>query len=190
MTNMINKVEKADRYTYLFQGNSQVLDHIIVSNNLVDHTEVDILHINADFTDMAGRASDHDPVMDQIDLSGEGAAAPIKVKKTYNLTNYKAKKLTLSSPSIALHLDGNSEIKEGITINRSVLYAELMGEGLKDTTVIVKPSKKGTVLDFTGTEVKKLIVDGPNLKEIRGAGKISKIEYRNVANPDSIKITK
>ncbi|WP_257215809.1 5'-nucleotidase C-terminal domain-containing protein [Fredinandcohnia onubensis] len=68
MTNMINHVGKSDRYTYLFQGNSQVLDHILVSNNLVPGTEIDILHINADFTDMAGRASDHDPVMVQVDL--------------------------------------------------------------------------------------------------------------------------
>ena len=59
----------SDRYTYIFQGNSQVLDHILVSNNLVRQTKIDILHINADFTDMAGRASDHDPVMVQIDLS-------------------------------------------------------------------------------------------------------------------------
>ena len=68
MTNMINTVDKADRYTYLFQGNSQVLDHILVSNDLAKYTETDILHINADFTDMAGRASDHDPVMVQLDL--------------------------------------------------------------------------------------------------------------------------
>ena len=68
MTNMINTVDKADRYTYLFQGNSQVLDHILVSNHLADTTKTDILHINADFTDMAGRASDHDPVLVQIDV--------------------------------------------------------------------------------------------------------------------------
>ncbi|WP_449538821.1 5'-nucleotidase C-terminal domain-containing protein [Ferdinandcohnia sp. Marseille-Q9671] len=68
MTNMINYVDESDRYTYLFQGNSQVLDHIVVSNNLVPGTEIDILHINADFTDMAGRASDHDPVLVQVDL--------------------------------------------------------------------------------------------------------------------------
>ena len=36
MTNMINKVDESDRYTYLYQGNSQVLDHILVSNNLVE----------------------------------------------------------------------------------------------------------------------------------------------------------
>ncbi|WP_234987149.1 5'-nucleotidase C-terminal domain-containing protein [Bacillus sinesaloumensis] len=71
MTNMINKVDESDRYTYLYQGNSQVLDHILVSNRLVENTKIDILHINADFTDMAGRASDHDPVMVQVDLTAD-----------------------------------------------------------------------------------------------------------------------
>ena len=65
-----------------------MLDHILVSNNLVDKTEIDILHINADFTDMAGRASDHDPVMVQI---GFEEPVPLfgnrsNVKKVYDLS--------------------------------------------------------------------------------------------------------
>ncbi|KAB7707347.1 endonuclease [Bacillus aerolatus] len=66
LVNMIDKVKEKERYTYLFQGNSQVLDHILVSNNLAKSTKADIVHINADFTDMAGRASDHDPVLVEI----------------------------------------------------------------------------------------------------------------------------
>ncbi|WP_428908052.1 chitobiase/beta-hexosaminidase C-terminal domain-containing protein [Niallia sp. Krafla_26] len=81
MTNMINTVDKADRYTYLFQGNSQVLDHILVSNHLADTTKTDILHINADFTDMAGRASDHDPVLVQVDLKDKKHKKAKKVKR-------------------------------------------------------------------------------------------------------------
>ena len=53
----------------MYQGNSQVLDHILVSNHLVDRTKVDMLKVNADFTDKSGRASDHDPIMVQIDFS-------------------------------------------------------------------------------------------------------------------------
>lgn len=68
MTNMINHLPEEDRYSYVFQGNSQVLDHILVSNNLAKATEIDAIHINADFTDMAGRASDHDPILAQIDV--------------------------------------------------------------------------------------------------------------------------
>ncbi|WP_208558913.1 chitobiase/beta-hexosaminidase C-terminal domain-containing protein [Marinilactibacillus kalidii] len=69
MTNMVNAVPEEERYSYVYQGSSQVLDHILVSNQLVDRTEIDMLKINADFTDESGRASDHDPVMVQIDFS-------------------------------------------------------------------------------------------------------------------------
>lgn len=68
MTNMIYSVPKEDCYTYNYHGNSQVLDHILVSNNLKYHTQLDPIHINSDFTDMSGRASDHDPLLAQIDV--------------------------------------------------------------------------------------------------------------------------
>ena len=67
-TNMIHKIPEYQRYSYIYNGNSQVLDHIFVSNHLVDSTTIDIVKINTDFTDMHGRASDHDPVMIQIDF--------------------------------------------------------------------------------------------------------------------------
>lgn len=69
MTNMVHHVPEKERYSYVYQGNSQVLDHILVSNHLVDRTKVDMLKVNADFTDKSGRASDHDPIMVQIDFS-------------------------------------------------------------------------------------------------------------------------
>ncbi|WP_404819346.1 endonuclease/exonuclease/phosphatase family protein [Streptomyces marincola] len=47
----------AERYTYVFQGNSQVLDQILVSP-AIRRFEYDIVHINAEFAD---QASDHDP---------------------------------------------------------------------------------------------------------------------------------
>ena len=50
----------AERYTYVFQGNAQVLDHILVSPSLLEETrpDLDVVHINAEFFD---QASDHDP---------------------------------------------------------------------------------------------------------------------------------
>ncbi|HEY1294144.1 MAG TPA: lamin tail domain-containing protein [Chloroflexota bacterium] len=49
-----------ERYTYDFEGNSQSLDHILVSSHLSASTaaEYDIVHVNAEFAD---QASDHDP---------------------------------------------------------------------------------------------------------------------------------
>src|SRR5699024_5397820 len=71
LTNLIEKVPEADRYSYVYQGNSQVIDHMLVSDHLVDDAEIDMLHVNADFTEMHGRASDHDPVLAQLDVTAD-----------------------------------------------------------------------------------------------------------------------
>ncbi|NDI36484.1 chitobiase/beta-hexosaminidase C-terminal domain-containing protein [Chengkuizengella sediminis] len=69
LVNMIDQLPAEERYTYNYQGNSQVLDHILISNNLLDNTVADIVNMNADFTEEHGRTSDHDPVMIQIDFN-------------------------------------------------------------------------------------------------------------------------
>ncbi|MGM7634687.1 endonuclease [Bacillus sp. Hm123] len=188
MTNMINKVETPDRYTYVYQGNSQVLDHILVSKNLEKATEVDILHINADFTDMAGRASDHDPVLVQVSLTGGGVTPePIKPEKEYNLTNFKTKKLKINSPSVAINVDESSVIKDGIWLKGA--YAELQGAGLSKTKVTIQPTAPGAIIDFKGAEVREVIIEKNNVKEIRGAENIKNIKYEKGATPESIKFT-
>ncbi|WP_277586723.1 endonuclease [Psychrobacillus antarcticus] len=187
MTNMINKVETPDRYSYLYQGNSQVLDHILVTKNLENKTKIDILHINADFTDMAGRASDHDPVMVQIDLLAEEVVTPITAEKAYNIKNLQTKKLTISKPSVSITLDDASEITEGILLTSN--YAEFHGDGFAEQTVTSKPANAGAIMDFKATNVQKVIIDGPNVKEIRGAENIQEFEFINGANRTSIKIT-
>ncbi len=57
-------------YTYVYQGESETLDHILVTPSLYEHlTGVQVLHTNADFTlPLPGdtspkRVSDHDPVV-------------------------------------------------------------------------------------------------------------------------------
>ncbi|TQR21265.1 endonuclease [Psychrobacillus vulpis] len=187
ITNMINKVETSDRYTYLYQGNSQVLDHILVSKNLEPKTKIDILHINADFTDMAGRASDHDPVMVQIDLLADDIEVPIEVENTYNITKLKTKKLTIGKRSVSVTLDNESVITEGILFTGA--YAEFNGAGFAKHTVTIKPASAGAIIDFKGVEVQKVIIDGTNVKEIRGAENIQEIEFINGATSDSIKFT-
>lgn len=77
MHNKIKDLPLGDQYTYVYQGNSQVLDHILVTSNLARQTDIDVLHVNADFTEASGRASDHDPLMIQIDFSDDVSAASI-----------------------------------------------------------------------------------------------------------------
>ncbi|MCX5316035.1 endonuclease/exonuclease/phosphatase family protein [Streptomyces sp. NBC_00154] len=55
----IKSLPEAERYTYDYQGNSQVLDQILVSPAVQQGTfEYDSVHINAEFAD---QNSDHDP---------------------------------------------------------------------------------------------------------------------------------
>ncbi|MHC4177143.1 MAG: endonuclease/exonuclease/phosphatase family protein, partial [Planctomycetota bacterium] len=76
LRNLINLEKKAERFTFLFDGNSQVLDHVLVSPALLDgFVAVDILHFNAGFPADLGqedttplRASDHDAVESRFDI--------------------------------------------------------------------------------------------------------------------------
>jgi predicted extracellular nuclease len=59
MATLIDTLPDNERYSYVFDGNSQVLDQILVSNALLAQSPVyDVVHVNAEFFD---QASDHDP---------------------------------------------------------------------------------------------------------------------------------
>lgn len=53
----IKSLPKSERYSYVFQGNAQVLDQILTSPAIKKFT-YDSVHINAEFSD---QNSDHDP---------------------------------------------------------------------------------------------------------------------------------
>ncbi|MFF7453082.1 endonuclease/exonuclease/phosphatase family protein [Kitasatospora sp. NPDC008115] len=56
----------AERYTYVYEGNSQVLDHILISPALAAKAySYDIVHLNSEF---ATQLSDHDPQIVRIPL--------------------------------------------------------------------------------------------------------------------------
>lgn len=76
LTNKVEDVPVEDRYSYYYQGNSQVLDHLLVTNNLAKDTEMDMVHINSMFMEEHGRASDHDPLLAQITFAKE--EVPVK----------------------------------------------------------------------------------------------------------------
>ncbi|GAA4353654.1 lamin tail domain-containing protein [Angustibacter luteus] len=61
---------KKERYTYVFDGNSQVLDHILISGSLAKDGstklyEYDAVHTNSEFFD---QDSDHDPQVVRLDV--------------------------------------------------------------------------------------------------------------------------
>jgi hypothetical protein len=66
LTDLLTKLPLDQRHTYDFEGNSQALDHILLSETLLDQrVSYDVVHVNAEF---ASRASDHDPQVARITL--------------------------------------------------------------------------------------------------------------------------
>ncbi|UVO50371.1 Ig-like domain-containing protein [Sphingomonas sp. SUN019] len=70
LTNLNSLLPEEERYSYMFEGNAQALDNILVTGGLVGGAQFDAVHINAQFG-AAGRATDHDP---QLALLRLGAA--------------------------------------------------------------------------------------------------------------------
>lgn len=70
LTNLLGLEKPAETFTFVFDGNSQVLDHMLVSPALMELARAaDILHINSPFleslsgeADSPLRAADHDPL--------------------------------------------------------------------------------------------------------------------------------
>lgn len=62
LVDLVTTLPVNQRYSYVFQGNSQTLDHILVGGRMKS-IDYDVVHINAEF---AEQASDHDPQVVRI----------------------------------------------------------------------------------------------------------------------------
>jgi predicted extracellular nuclease len=71
LTSLMETLPQQERYSYVFEGNSQVLDQILVSNTMLAGFPIDYdpVHVNSEFAD---QASDHDPQVARLDLRGPG----------------------------------------------------------------------------------------------------------------------
>jgi predicted extracellular nuclease len=75
LLNLIGTKPEAERYSYVFEGNIQTLDHALVNDTVLANTEARLYHarVNSDFaTDNAAdptvpvRTSDHDPLVAEL----------------------------------------------------------------------------------------------------------------------------
>ena len=56
----------AERYTYVLEGNSEVLDHILLSSSLAGMAYgYDVVQVNSEF---AAQVSDHEPAVARLPL--------------------------------------------------------------------------------------------------------------------------
>ncbi|MDJ0511483.1 MAG: endonuclease/exonuclease/phosphatase family protein [Crocosphaera sp.] len=81
LQNLLDFLPRDDRFTFDFRGNLQVLDHILVSQNLLfdGNAEFDIVHANIR---QSNPASDHDPVLARFTFAQTDTplpSPPIKV---------------------------------------------------------------------------------------------------------------
>ena len=54
-----------ERYDYVFEGNAQSLDHMLVTEGLMEGAQFDVVRINAEFGD---QTSDHDPLVVSFEI--------------------------------------------------------------------------------------------------------------------------
>jgi predicted extracellular nuclease len=72
LANLMKTLPAEEQYSYVFDGNSQVLDQILVSKELLTpKPEYDSVHVNAEFAD---QASDHDPQIARVVVRGTANA--------------------------------------------------------------------------------------------------------------------
>jgi predicted extracellular nuclease len=67
LEDLVKRIPLESRYSYVYLGNSQVLDHILVSDALAADAAVETVHVNSEYP-AADRASDHDPVIVKLNF--------------------------------------------------------------------------------------------------------------------------
>ncbi len=110
LTSLVETLPAAERYSFVFEGNAQALDHILVSGGLADDiSHFDIAHVNAEF---ATQASDHDPLVAHV--CADSSAPSLSVSLSPNVLfppNHKYVRVTATvgasdgvdpSPSVTL----------------------------------------------------------------------------------------
>ncbi|MGB9376819.1 MAG: Ig-like domain-containing protein, partial [Mycobacteriales bacterium] len=150
MTALMKTLPQAERYSYVFEGNSQSLDHMVVSSHLLAaKTGFDAVHVNAEFAD---QASDHDPMVGRFAVTSN-AAPTVDAGGPYSIPEGGGGTLTATGSdangdplTYAWDLDNNGTFE---TPGQSVAYsaAGLDGPVTKTAQVQVTDSHGATGVD-------------------------------------------
>jgi VCBS repeat-containing protein len=65
LTDLQDSLAAGERFDYVFEGNAETLDHVMVSNNLAANAQFDVVHLNSEFFD---QTSDHEPLLALLNL--------------------------------------------------------------------------------------------------------------------------
>ncbi|OAB61442.1 hypothetical protein AY599_04925 [Leptolyngbya valderiana BDU 20041] len=70
LVNLIETRPMDERWTYIFRGTAQAIDHILATPALADRAEVEVVHVNARLAD---QAADHEPILARFHLPATGS---------------------------------------------------------------------------------------------------------------------
>jgi predicted extracellular nuclease len=65
LNDLLELLPANERFDYVFEGNSETLDHVLATNALLAGAQFDVVRINADFAD---QTSDHDPLVGRFTI--------------------------------------------------------------------------------------------------------------------------
>jgi predicted extracellular nuclease len=100
LSNLWATLPLEERYSYLFDGNAQTFDHVLVSPALLEDARFDVVHVAAEF---AGGVSDHDPVVASVRVS-----KPEPVATAFTLSPPQPNP---SSGHVVLRVDGSTPVR-------------------------------------------------------------------------------
>ncbi len=134
MHDLIDTLPVNERYSYVFEGNSEVLDHILVSDALFAQPfEYDPVHVNSEFDD---QASDHEPQVVRLTLNRAptvSAGGPYSVDEGSSVTLTATGSDPDGDPlTYAWDLDNNGTFE---TAGQTASYAALDGPATKTVAV-------------------------------------------------------
>jgi predicted extracellular nuclease len=146
LVNLFDKLPANEQYTYIFDGNSQVLDHILASRNLVSSdAKFDVVHINSEFAD---QVSDHDPVVSRFTLGPNGARGQrsfdVKLGDQITITNFGGvgRGNNPNAQTVAevdtLKFSGKDLIAQNLLLNQNSNDLEITFDGIANTKVVLK----------------------------------------------------
>ncbi|WP_223265377.1 choice-of-anchor I family protein [Nostoc sp. 'Peltigera membranacea cyanobiont' 210A] len=152
LTSLIETLPQNERYTYNFEGNAQTLDHVLVSNNLLNNLDgYDVVHINSEFAD---QDSDHDPSVARFNLPKNNAPTVVQPIDDQIISTNRAFSFNISNkfadvdPGDTLTYSATGlPTGSSIIANTGVISGTISQIGIFAVTVTAADGKGGNVSD-------------------------------------------
>jgi hypothetical protein len=130
-----------ERYTYVFDGNLQAIDHLLVSGGLASGAMFDAVHINAEQTSGTARGTDHDPIVGRFYIEHPNEA-PEGLVLDGNSVSENAPAGTLVGTASAGDPDPEDVLSYSLVDNAGGLFAIDSATGALTTTAALDHEAK------------------------------------------------